>query len=85
MTGASSFLYTLAATLTQPIFDNGLLAGQRDYTIAQRSELLTRYRSVILASFADVQRALQGVEHAARRQQAQEQVVEGFAPRLHFG
>lgn len=74
-TSGGSFLYTFGAGLTQPIFDNGALAGQRDYTIAQREELVARYRSTVVAALGDAQKALQAIDHAAREQQAQEQAV----------
>ncbi|HWB50391.1 MAG TPA: efflux transporter outer membrane subunit [Stellaceae bacterium] len=74
-TGGGGLLYMLGAGLTRPIFDNGALAGRRDYTIAQREELVARYRSTVLAALADVQKALHATDHAARQQQAQEQAV----------
>lgn len=73
--GATGSLYTLAAGLTQPIFDHGALAGQRDYTIAQREEILARYRSTVVAAFADVQRALTARMALARERAAEETAV----------
>ncbi len=75
-TGAGTArLYTLAAGLTQPLFDHGALAGQRDYTLAQREELVARYRIAVVAAFGDVEKALQGIDHSSRQELAQEQVV----------
>ncbi len=74
-TGGASFLYTLGAGLTQPIFDNGALAGQRDVAIGQREELLARYRGAVNAAFADVQRALQAINHATCEEREQDSEV----------
>ncbi len=73
--GGSGFLYSLAAGLTQPIFDNGALAGQRDYAKGQQEELVARYRSAVLAAFADVQKTLQALDHLRTQQAPQETVV----------
>ncbi len=74
--GGTNFLYTLAAGLTQPIFDNGALAGQRDYAIGRREELVAQYRRAVAAAFADVQRALQAIDHLTRQQIAQRRAVD---------
>ncbi|MBS0220794.1 MAG: TolC family protein [Proteobacteria bacterium] len=75
VTGGTSFLYALAAGLTQPIFDNGALAGQLDYAKARQEELVAIYRAAVLAAFADVQKAVQAVASFARQQAAQEVAV----------
>lgn len=74
-TGGASVLYSLGAGLTQPIFDNGALAGQRDYAIARRRELVAQYRGAVMAAFGDVQRALEAIDHATQQQAAQKEVV----------
>jgi NodT family efflux transporter outer membrane factor (OMF) lipoprotein len=75
VTGGTSFLYALAAGLTQPIFDNGALAGRLDQAKARQDELTANYRAAVIAAFADVQKALQAVSNLARQQAAQELVV----------
>lgn len=75
VTGGTSFLYALVGGLTQPIFDNGALQGQLDYARARQEELTAAYRGVVIAAFADVQKALQAVANLVRQQAAQDVVV----------
>jgi outer membrane protein TolC len=55
-------LYTLAASLTAPIFEGGRLEGQEKLTQAQYEELIETYRTAILSSFRDVDTALSAVD-----------------------
>jgi NodT family efflux transporter outer membrane factor (OMF) lipoprotein len=55
--------YSAIASLTQPIFDHGRLAAQRDEALAREQELLTTYRAAIIASLVDVEKALSAVQH----------------------
>src|SRR5215469_4156346 len=55
--------YSAIAGLTQPIFDHGRLAAQRDEALAKEQELLATYRAAIIASLADVEKALSAVQH----------------------
>jgi outer membrane protein, multidrug efflux system len=55
--------YSAIATLTQPIFDHGRLAAQRDEALAREQELLATYRAAIIASLVDVEKALAAVQH----------------------
>lgn len=54
-------LFSLATAVTAPIFNAGRLAAERDFAIARREELLSNYRSAIVAAFGDVQRALNAI------------------------
>jgi NodT family efflux transporter outer membrane factor (OMF) lipoprotein len=58
----ASMLYTLAASLTAPIFEGGRLEGQEKLTQAQYEELIETYRTAILSSFRDVDTALSAVD-----------------------
>jgi NodT family efflux transporter outer membrane factor (OMF) lipoprotein len=49
---------SLAASLTQPIFDHGRLRARRDEAAARERELLAAYRAAILAALVDVENAL---------------------------
>jgi outer membrane protein TolC len=49
---------SLAASLSQPIFDHGRLRAQRDEAAARERELLAAYRAAILAALVDVENAL---------------------------
>src|SRR5215831_5113023 len=55
--------YSAIASLTQPIFDHGRLAAQRDEAQAKEQELLATYRAAIIASLVDVEKALAAVQH----------------------
>jgi outer membrane protein, multidrug efflux system len=55
--------YSAIASLTQPIFDHGRLAAQRDEVLAREQELLAIYRAAIIASLVDVEKALAAVQH----------------------
>jgi NodT family efflux transporter outer membrane factor (OMF) lipoprotein len=50
--------YSLAASVTQPIFDGGALRGQLDAQKGLYRELLEQYRKQILTAFADVENGL---------------------------
>lgn len=60
-------LLTLAAGLSQPIFQGGRLVAQEDVATARRTELVEVYRAAVFAAFADVENAL-----AAARRTAEE-------------
>lgn len=78
----ASMLYTLAASLTAPIFQGGRLKGQEDLTKARYDELIETYRTTILTAFSDVDNALSGVEQfrlqAVYTQQAAAQAREAY-------
>jgi NodT family efflux transporter outer membrane factor (OMF) lipoprotein len=69
-------IYTVAAGLTQPIFDSGRLLAQLDLQKGRRSELLQVYRSTAINAFADVERALVALQSLARQEQLQRQAVD---------
>jgi len=71
-----SLLLNLAAGLTQPIFDGGRLAGQRDVSLARRQELVETYRSAVLTALIDVENALGALGNLAEQQGLQGQVVQ---------
>lgn len=52
-----SVLYSLAASLTQPIFQQWQLAAQRDFNRARAEELLEAYRKAIVNALADTETA----------------------------
>lgn len=66
-----SAIYTLAAGLTQPVFDGFRLLSQLDFAKARRVELLMLYRKAILSGFADVERALIAVRDLAEQERLQ--------------
>jgi NodT family efflux transporter outer membrane factor (OMF) lipoprotein len=70
-----SALFSLAAGVTQPIFDGLRLQGQLDLTKGRQDELLQNYRKAVISGFADVDNALVAVHQSTRREQLQRDVV----------
>jgi outer membrane protein TolC len=70
-----SFVYTVAAGVTQPIFEGGRLRGQLALTEAQRQQLLESYRKSIVAALTDVENALIAMRENAARERAQRLAV----------
>ena len=54
---------SLAANLTQPIFDRGRLRAKRDEASAHEQELIAAYRAAIVAALVDVENALGALQH----------------------
>jgi multidrug efflux system outer membrane protein len=73
--GPNALFYTIAASLTQPIFQGGLLLGQLDLQKGMREELLQDYRKAVISAFTDVERALVAVQQTARQEVLQRQAV----------
>ena len=63
--GPGAWFYTTAASLTQPIFDGGLLAGQLDVERSLRQQALQTYRKDVLSAFTDVEKALIALEQTS--------------------
>ena len=72
-----TLLYSIAASLLQPIFDGGRLRGQVDFAAARERELVETYRRSILAALTDVENALVAANRTAVQEQLQTQVREG--------
>ncbi len=70
-----STFYTIAAGLTQPIFDGGQLQGNLDLQKGRQDELLQNYRKAVISGFVDVENALDGVRQTALRVRLQQNVV----------
>lgn len=56
--GPGAFLTSLAAGLTQPLFDGGTLRGQLEQARGRQAELLADYRKAVVQAFTDVDNAL---------------------------
>lgn len=72
---SANTLYSLAAGLTQPIFEGGALRGQVQLSEAQYQELGQTYVKTVLAAFGDVENALIATRQADLAYQAQQEVV----------
>lgn len=54
--GPGAAFYTVASTLTQPIFEGGTSLGQLDLQKGTREELLQSYRKAAISTFTDVEK-----------------------------
>ncbi len=70
-----SAFYSVAAGLTQPIFDGLRLQGQLDLQRGKQEELLQKYRKAVVSAFADVENALVAIQQTALRERLQRVVV----------
>ncbi|HYL71670.1 MAG TPA: efflux transporter outer membrane subunit [Candidatus Dormibacteraeota bacterium] len=75
-------VWSLAGSLTQPIFQGGALLGQYRYSQARYRELLADYHKAVISALANVEDALIAVqqtsEQVARQQQATEQARRAY-------
>ena len=74
--GPTSLLASVAANVTQTIFDNGALQGQVSLDEAKRDELVADYRKAIVQAFSDVETALAQYRNATEQERLEIQAVE---------
>jgi len=67
LTGGSTTLASLAASLTQVLFDGGQRKASVDFAYAERSELAENYAQTVLTGLKEVQDSLVDVETATTR------------------
>lgn len=60
-------VWSLAGSLTQPIFQGGALAGQYRYTQARYRELLADYHKAVISALANVEDALIAVQQTSEQ------------------
>jgi NodT family efflux transporter outer membrane factor (OMF) lipoprotein len=70
-----AIFYTIAAGLTQPIFDGFNLEGQLENAKGRQIELLNDYRKSIISGFTDVEHALVAVTDTTETERLQREVV----------
>jgi NodT family efflux transporter outer membrane factor (OMF) lipoprotein len=75
--GSPTTIYSLAASLLQPIFEGGRLRGQVDFTKSRERELVEAYRRTILAALTDVENALVAANRTAEQEALQAQARDG--------
>lgn len=73
--GPGAWYYTMAASLTQPVFDGFLRQGELELAQGRQQEYLQTYRKAVLSAFSDVEQALVAVEQQATRERLQAEVV----------
>ncbi|NEU98993.1 efflux transporter outer membrane subunit [Bradyrhizobium uaiense] len=70
-----AWYYTLAAGLTQPLFDGFLLESQFKLAKGQQLQYLQAYRKAVLSAFADVEKALIALQKYTLQERLQSEVV----------
>ena len=80
LTGPGTLVAQLAASLTQPIFDNGSRTGQLEQNKGRYAELIADYRKAVLQAFTDVEQALTGL-HLLTEQERLERIALAVAER----
>ncbi|MDB5397227.1 MAG: transporter [Rhodospirillales bacterium] len=74
--GPASLLYSLAASVSQPIFSGGSLEGQLQFSQAFYDELLQDYRKSVISAFQNVEDALVATQQTAEQEQRQQAAVD---------
>ena len=65
--------YSLAAGLTQPIFDGGRLQGGFEQAKGRQDELVATYHKSVISGFSDVEKALASIKYLAEQEVLQRQ------------
>jgi outer membrane protein, multidrug efflux system len=73
--GPGAWFYTLAAGLTQPLFDGFLLQSQLDQAKGVQLQFLQAYRKAVLSAFTDVDKALVALAQTIRQERLQIEAV----------
>lgn len=73
--GPGAWYYTMAASLTQPVFDGFLREGELELAKGRQQEFLQTYRKSVLSAFSDVEQALIAMQQQANRERLQGEVV----------
>lgn len=71
----NAWFYTVAASLTQPIFDGGQRIGQLELQQGRQQEAIQNYRKAVLSAFRDVEQALINLQQQTVRQRLQADAV----------
>lgn len=77
-------VWSVAAGLTQPLFQGGRLARQRDAAVAARDAAAAQYRGAVLRSFKNVADALRALELDAETLRAQREAARVAAQSLEI-
>src|SRR5580658_4299813 len=73
--GPGAWYYTLAAGLTQPLFDGFLLESQLKQAKGLQLQYLQAYRKAVLSAFADVEKALVALAKYTQQERLQVDAV----------
>ena len=69
-------MLSVAGSLTQPLFDAGILRGNLELARGRYAELLADYRKAILQAFTDVENALTALRYTAEQLKLEQQAVD---------
>ena len=67
--------FNAVGSLTQPIFDGGVILGNFELTKARQDELLQTYRKTVVSAFADVDNALDAIRQTSDKLRLQRDVL----------
>jgi multidrug efflux system outer membrane protein len=73
--GPGAWFYTAAASLTQPLFDGGVLLGQFELQKGVQQQFLQAYRKSVLSAFSNVEQSLIAIAQTTAQERIQENVV----------
>jgi outer membrane protein, multidrug efflux system len=73
--GPGAWFYTAAASVTQPLFDGGVLLGQLELQKGLQDQYLQAYRKSVLSAFSNVEQALIAVQQTTEAERIQTKVV----------
>src|SRR5215471_18752747 len=73
--GPGAWFYTAAASLTQPLFDGGVLLGQFELQKGLQAQFLQAYRKSVLSAFSNVEQTLIAFEQTTAQERIQQNVV----------
>ena len=73
--GPGAWYYTLAASLTQPLFDGYLLESQLKQAKGVQLQYLQAYRKAVLSAYADVEKALVALSQTTLQERLQIEAV----------
>ncbi len=71
----SNAIFSVAAGITQPIFEGGALRGQSELAKARYAELLADYHKAVISAFGNVEDSLVAVQQTAEQQRRQQEAV----------
>ena len=70
-----NLFYSLAAGLTQPIFNNGSLQSSFDQTKGRQDELIANYKKSVISAFSDVDKALASLRYLGQQEALQRRAL----------
>jgi multidrug efflux system outer membrane protein len=73
--GPGAWFYTMAASVSQPVFHGGALIGALEQAQGVQLEMLQDYRKSVLSGFSDVEQGLIGLQQQAVHERYQQEVV----------